>query len=120
MTASDAFPALTPDQTERLQAVRTEEGAAAGDFLFSKGDAGDGFFAVLAGEVQTCEDAACTRPLVPGPSRAGPSGDVRSGSTKRVARAVGEGSVTVRSVHSRRAAPPATSTHGEPQGASAA
>jgi CRP-like cAMP-binding protein len=35
-------------------------------------------------------------------------GDVRSGSTKRVAGAVGEGSVTVKAVHARLAAPPVT------------
>ena len=44
-------------------------------------------------------------------------GDVRSGSTKRVAGAVGEGSVTVKAVHARLAAPPVSSSHGEPRGA---
>ncbi len=43
-------------------------------------------------------------------------GDVRSGSTKRVAGAVGEGSVTVKYVHGRLAAPPVTSFAGEPAG----
>ena len=75
MTASDAFPALTPDQTERLRAVGTEEDVAAGDFLFREGDAGYDFFAILAGEVQVYMEAracdAATAVVVGGGNSAG-------------------------------------------------
>ncbi|HEX8299088.1 MAG TPA: FAD-dependent oxidoreductase, partial [Rubricoccaceae bacterium] len=71
MAASDAFPTLTPAQTERLRAVGAEEAVQAGDVLFREGDAGFDYFVVLDGEVQVYYDTACTRPILPAPAQAG-------------------------------------------------
>jgi NADPH-dependent glutamate synthase beta subunit-like oxidoreductase len=85
-----AFPRLDDDQRARLRNLGRLRSVEPGEVLFAAGDAGsDG-----------------DRPLFLETSRPGifAIGDVHSGSIKRVASAVGEGSMAVRLIHQRLAA----------------
>jgi hypothetical protein len=97
-----AYPVFTADQLDRLRAYGTVRSARAGEVLFSPADETYDLLVVLLTDVFVPPDRAPARPRLPYETAMDglfAAGDIRVGSMKRVAAAVGEGSSAIRSVH---------------------
>jgi thioredoxin reductase len=101
-----AFPELTGDQIDLLRTRGTERRIDRGDILFREGDSSYPFIAIFVfigaePHILTGEAAGRTHELETSSDGVFAVGDVRSGSVKRVAAAVGEGATAIRLVHER-------------------
>ncbi len=110
--AEEIFPILTPAQIHRIAAHGHMRVTRSGEVLVEQGDTAVPFFAVVSGEIEVLRplgavDLSAARwPLARPPHfleasvpRVFAAGDVRSGSIKRIASAVGEGSAAISFVH---------------------
>ncbi|MFZ0498232.1 MAG: hypothetical protein WAU49_21610 [Steroidobacteraceae bacterium] len=89
------FPKLTPAQLARFAAHCTRRETTAGDVLLNVGERPNSLFIVIAGTIEALTPTS-DESSMPGVFAVG---DVRAGSVKRIAPAVGEGSITVQFVH---------------------
>ena len=96
--SDDRRPVLSQELMVRLRGYGSLETLAAGDLLYQPGDDRYDLIVIESGRVDLLCDA------VPGVFAAG---DVRLGSMKRVAAAMGEGAAAVASVHAKLALPDA-------------
>ncbi len=96
-----AYPVLDDSQQARLRRYGTTRRVTAGEILYSPADDSCDLLVVLSGEVVVTRPAtARTRlPYVTAVDGMFAAGDIRAGSMKRVAAAVGEGSSVIQSVH---------------------
>ena len=100
---SAAYPVFTADQLDRLLAYGWVRTVRAGEVLFSPADDTYDLLVVLHGDVEVTEEVRGGQvrfaPHGRGLDGLFAAGDIRVGSMKRVAAAVGEGSSAIRSVH---------------------
>lgn len=89
-TTDQTFPTLTQDQIARVAIHGRVRHVESGEVLVALGGLIPAFFIVAAGSIEVVQ---------PGEKGEMTVGDVRAGNIKRVASAVGEGSIAVSFVH---------------------